>query len=192
VASSSEDRERFLREARTASSLDHPNIGAIYGLEESASGRSFIVMAYYAGETLAARIGRGPIPLAEVVDIASRWRRAWRRSCRHGRASRHQAFQCHPDQNGVAKIVDFGLARLASTTGSTQTMVRRERWLHVAGADIWQECRSANRHLVVGNRAGRDGYAEESFQRETPAATVFAILNEPPRAMDDVRSICCG
>ena len=69
VASSSEDRERFLREARTASSLDHPNIGAIYGLEESASGRSFIVMAYYAGETLAARIGRGPIPLAEEVDI---------------------------------------------------------------------------------------------------------------------------
>src|SRR5580658_6632355 len=48
----SRDKERFLREARTASSLDHPNIGVIHGLEETADGHSFIVMAYYAGETL--------------------------------------------------------------------------------------------------------------------------------------------
>src|SRR5271157_3676508 len=49
VAASSEDRERFLREARTASSLDHANIGVIHGLEETGDGRSFIVMAYYVG-----------------------------------------------------------------------------------------------------------------------------------------------
>ena len=47
LIASTEDKERFLREARTASSLDHPNIGVIHGLEEISSGRFFIVMAYY-------------------------------------------------------------------------------------------------------------------------------------------------
>src|ERR1700690_2803604 len=70
VVSSSEDKERFLREARFASSLDHPNVGVIHGLEETADGRTFIVMAYYAGETLVRRMHRGPLALAEAVDIA--------------------------------------------------------------------------------------------------------------------------
>ena len=68
LVSSSEDKERFLREARTASSLDHPNIGVIHGMEETGDGRTFIVMSYYAGETLAARIRRGPLPADEAAD----------------------------------------------------------------------------------------------------------------------------
>src|ERR1035441_2973338 len=70
LISSGDDRERFLREARMASSLDHPNIGVIHGLEETESGRSFIVMAYYVGETLAQKMRRGPLHVAEAVDIA--------------------------------------------------------------------------------------------------------------------------
>src|SRR5271169_1890958 len=46
------DKERFLREAKSASALDHTNIGVIHGLEEDHLGRLFIVMAYYEGETL--------------------------------------------------------------------------------------------------------------------------------------------
>ena len=58
---------RFQREARVLASLNHPNIAAIYGFEES-GGRSFLVMEYVPGETLAARIKRGPIPVAECND----------------------------------------------------------------------------------------------------------------------------
>src|ERR1700722_20712837 len=65
VVSSGDERERFLREARTASLLDHPNIGVIHGLEETGDGRSFIVMAYYAGETLVRRMRRGPLAMVE-------------------------------------------------------------------------------------------------------------------------------
>src|SRR5437870_13512981 len=64
------DKERFLREARTASSLDHPNVGVIHGIEETSHGRTYIVMACYEGETLARKISRDPLPLGDSRDIA--------------------------------------------------------------------------------------------------------------------------
>src|SRR5262245_60051415 len=57
---------RFQREARVLASLNHPQIAAIYGLEES-GGREFLVMELAAGETLAARIKRGPISVDESL-----------------------------------------------------------------------------------------------------------------------------
>src|SRR3990172_232816 len=61
---------RFKREARVLASLNHPNIAAIYGFEES-DGRSFIVMELVPGDTLAARIKRGAIPVTEALGIAT-------------------------------------------------------------------------------------------------------------------------
>src|SRR5262245_54136121 len=60
---------RFEREARVLASLNHSNIAAIFGLEES-GGRKFLVMELVSGETLAERIKRGPIPLDESLEIA--------------------------------------------------------------------------------------------------------------------------
>lgn len=65
-----EAARRFLREARAASALDHPNIAAIHGVLEH-EGVPLIVMAYCPGETLEARVARGPMPLADVAAIAS-------------------------------------------------------------------------------------------------------------------------
>src|SRR6201984_2221865 len=71
LVASKTDKERFLREARTASSLDHPNIGVIHGIEETSDGRTFIVMAFYEGQSLAHRIysGSKPLSVLEVVEI---------------------------------------------------------------------------------------------------------------------------
>src|SRR2546423_12513563 len=60
---------RFQREAEVLASLNHPNIAAIYDLEE-AEGSRFLVLEFVEGETLAERIGRGPIPVEETLDIA--------------------------------------------------------------------------------------------------------------------------
>ena len=60
---------RFQREARVLASLNHPNVAAIYGVEE-VSGRHFLVMELVPGETLEERIRRGAIPLRETLLIA--------------------------------------------------------------------------------------------------------------------------
>ena len=60
---------RFEREARVLASLNHPNIAAIYGLEDS-DGKKFLVMELVPGETLAERITRGPVPVEDALGIA--------------------------------------------------------------------------------------------------------------------------
>src|SRR5512145_2309756 len=59
---------RFEREARLLASLSHPSIAAIYGLEEVAGAR-YLVLEYVEGETLAARLARGPLPVDEALEV---------------------------------------------------------------------------------------------------------------------------
>jgi serine/threonine-protein kinase len=68
-ARDSERVVRFEREARILASLNHPNIAAIYGMEQAAS-RKFLVMELVGGETLAERIRRGPLPIDEALGVA--------------------------------------------------------------------------------------------------------------------------
>src|SRR5579859_5720935 len=71
LALSEHERERFLREARSASALDHPNIGVIHGIDKTEDGQLFIVMAYYEGQTLSQKLNSGPLPLREAIDLAA-------------------------------------------------------------------------------------------------------------------------
>src|SRR3954464_6097658 len=60
---------RFEREAKVLASLNHPNIAALYGIEQTA-GQQFLVLELVEGETLADRVARGPLPLADALTIA--------------------------------------------------------------------------------------------------------------------------
>ena len=117
------EKELLAREAKAASALDHTNIGVIHGLEETPDGKLFIVMGFYDGETLAAKIRRGPLPLGATLDIACQVAR--------GLSEAHTRHIVHRDikpsnimitGRGVAKIVDFGLARVINSASSQQSI----------------------------------------------------------------------
>jgi len=105
---------RFEREARVLASLSHPHIGAIYGLED-ADGVRALVLELVQGETLGERITRGPIPLNETLTIARQVADAIDAAHEKGiihRDLKPANIKLTPD--GVAKVLDFGLAKAAS------------------------------------------------------------------------------
>src|SRR5437870_8694667 len=102
---------RFEREARVLASLNHPHIAAIYGLEES-GGRKFLVMELAAGETLAARIKRGPIPVDEALGVAAQIAEALEAAHEKGIIHRDlKPANVKITPEGKVKVLDFGLAK---------------------------------------------------------------------------------
>jgi serine/threonine protein kinase len=115
-------KARFLQEARTASALDHPNICTIYDVGETGDARLYLSMPCYDGETLRQRLSHGPMPVDDAVDVA--WQTA------RGLAKAHRQGIIHRDikpanlmltADGVVKILDFGIAKLAGAAGITLT-----------------------------------------------------------------------
>jgi eukaryotic-like serine/threonine-protein kinase len=107
---------RFQREAKVLASLSHPCIGAIYGLEES-GGRQYLVLEFIEGETLADRLAKGPIPVEEALPLARQIAEAL--EIAHDKGVIHRDLKpgnVMVTPEGVAKVLDFGLAR--STEGS--------------------------------------------------------------------------
>ena len=115
-------KQRFIQEARAASALDHPNICTIHDIDESEDGRLFLGMAYYEGESLNHRLVRGALDPATAIDIAIQ--------VAHGLTKAHEAGIVHRDikpanlfvtNEGLVKILDFGVAKLVGRAGLTRT-----------------------------------------------------------------------
>ena len=105
---------RFEREARVLASLNHPHIGAIYGLEE-ADGVRALVLELVDGETLGDRIARGPIPLKEALTIAGQIADALDAAHEKGIVHRDlKPANIKITPAGVVKVLDFGLAKAVS------------------------------------------------------------------------------
>jgi len=172
-------KARFVQEAEAASALDHPNICTIHEIDETSDGHLFIAMACYEGETLRGRIKRGPLPVAEAVDIA--------RQVAEGLAKAHRQDIAHRDikpanifltSEGLVKIVDFGLAKLAGQTRMTRTGTTMGTVSYMSPeqalgetvdqrADVWS--------LGVCLYEMLTGHLP--FQAEHEAAVIYSILN---------------
>jgi len=112
---------RFQREARMLASLNHPNIAAIYGLEESA-GTSYLVMEMVPGATLAEKIrSEGAIPVEETLALARQMAEALEAAHETGiihRDLKPANVKVTPD--GKVKILDFGLAKAFADEGTSE------------------------------------------------------------------------
>lgn len=125
LAGRSELHQRFEREARVISSLDHPHICMLHDVGH-ADGLDYLVMEYLEGETLAHRIARGPLPLATVVEIGTQIAVALERAHREKLVHRDLKPSNVMLTRTGAKLMDFGLAKpvteaVAVGAGSTTT-----------------------------------------------------------------------
>jgi hypothetical protein len=134
---------RFTREAQMLAALNHPNIAAIYGLEES-SGRQALVLELVDGPTVADLIARGPIPLNEALTIA--------RQITEALEAAHEKGIIHRDLkpanikiagNGAVKVLDFGLAKIwegvpdAQLSGSPTLTATHDREQMILGTPAY-------------------------------------------------------
>ena len=122
VAQDPERLGRFRREAHLLAALNHPNIAAIYGLEE-ADGKPFLALELVEGEDLKERLARGAIPVDEALEIAKQIAEALEEA--HGKGIVHRDLKpanVKLTPEGKVKVLDFGLAKAwagdASGTGS--------------------------------------------------------------------------
>ncbi len=184
-----EAKARFLREARAAAGLHHPNICPVYEIDE-AQGRTFISMAFIKGEPLEARIERGPLPLKDVLDIG--------RQVAEGLEAAHEEGVVHRDikpanvmvdEKGRATIMDFGLARLTEASRLTkgdQTMgtvaymsPEQAQGIEVDNrSDIW----------ALGVVLYEMVRGERPFQGEYDQALLFEIVHQEPEPLTGIRA----
>jgi serine/threonine-protein kinase len=178
-------KERFIREAQAASALDHPSICTIHDIDETDDGRSFICMAYYPGRTLKYRIREGSLTFPESVEFALQ--------IAEGLSKAHSRGIVHRDikpanilvtEDGRAKIVDFGLAKLAGETRLTKmgTTVGTVAYMSPEQArgdpvdertDIWS-LGAVLYEMVTGH---------PPFEADYDQAVLYMICHEDPKPM---------
>lgn len=123
---------RFEREAKVLASLNHPNVAAIYGFEESSRGLA-LVMELVEGPTLAAQIAKGPIPVSEALSVAKQIAEGLEYAHERGivhRDLKPANVKVNPD--GGVKILDFGLAKAVQVDSAPADLSTSPTLTHMA------------------------------------------------------------
>jgi TolB-like protein len=186
-------KARFVREARAASALDHPNIANIYEIGEADS-ELFIAMALYEGETLKQRLMNGRLGVEEAVEVV--------RQLSLGLEAAHRVGIVHRDikpanilitRCGTVKILDFGVAKLVSDS-QAQTMTQAGQAigtvLYMSPEQLRGESVDARADLwSLGVLAYEMLAGVSPFQTDSSAATVARILHEEPPSLATVPGV---
>ena len=185
-----EAKARFLREARAAAALQHPNICTIHEIDE-ADGHTFIVMAYLEGEELRKHIEKGPLSLDRLLDIAIQVARGLQEA--HSKGVVHRDIKpanIMDTTTGQAVLMDFGLAQIASaaskltregTTVGTSAYMSPEQ---TSGektdhrTDIW----------ALGVVLYEMATGQAPFQGHYEQAILYSILHEAPEPITALRT----
>src|SRR5262249_47753184 len=180
-------KARFVREARTAGALDHPNIATVHDICEQ-DGELFIVMALYEGETLKRKLEKGRLAVDEVLDIL--------RQVLLGLEFAHGAGIVHRDikpanvlvtKRGTVKILDFGLAKLLSDS-QAQTMPQTGQAmgtvLYMPPEQLRGQAVDSRSDLwALGALAHELLSGVPPFQADSSASTAVRILHDAPPSL---------
>ena len=184
-----EARERFIQEAKAAAALNHPHICTIYEIDE-AGDQTFIAMEFIEGQTLKEKIETGPLGVEEAVDIASQ--------VAEGLGEAHKKGIVHRDikpanimltENGNAKIMDFGLAKLSWGVDLTKPSM-------IMGTVAYMSPEQAKGEAVdqrtdiwsLGAMLYEMLSGDRPFQKTQEQALIYAILNDKPTPLSLIRS----
>ena len=188
---------RFEREARVLASLNHPHIGAIYGLED-ADGVTALVMELVEGEDLSQRIARGAIPIDEALPIARQIAEALEAAHEQGiihRDLKPANIKVRPD--GTVKVLDFGLAKHAvdadehtETAARPVAGARTEAGQMIGTAAYMSPEQAEGKHLDVRSDVFAFGVVlyemlsgRRPFQGESTLSTLASILQATPEPL---------
>src|SRR5687768_10528918 len=196
LAQNAQFRMRFEREARSISQLNHPHICTIHDVGNE-NGTDYLVMELLEGESLAERLSRGPLPLAEVLRYGIQIGEALDRAHRSGIVHRDLKPGNVMITKSGAKLLDFGLARAASASVATPDTPTEHMPLTAEGTIV-----GTFQYMAPEQLAGDDADARtdifafgavlyemltgrRAFQGKTKTSLIGAIVGgEPPRVSE--------
>jgi len=189
-------RERFQREARAASALNHPNICTVHDIGE-ANGQPYLVMECLEGETLRERLRREKLPLPELLDLAVQVADALEAANTHGIVHRDiKPANIFITQRGQAKVMDFGLAKVNRAIGDEEETAPMVTELGVAMGTVAYMSPEQARGEPLDARTDLFSFGGMLYEmaagvrpfRGASTALVFeAILNRDPVAVTELR-----
>ncbi len=201
LESTPEVRQRFDREARAVSSLNHPHICALYDVGHQ-DGIDYLVMEYLEGQTLAARIEKGPLPTPELLRTASQIADALDKAHRRGIVHRDLKPGNVMLTKSGAKLLDFGLAKggevLQGDIGSSPTMSHP---LTVKGTIVGtmqymspeqlegKEADARSDIFSFGAMLYEMATGKKAFEAKSHASLIAAILKDDPRPMRELQPL---
>ncbi len=185
-----EAEQRFNSEAKAASSFDHPNICTIHDIGKTDDDQSFIVMAYYKGETLKKKIERGPFKIEEAIDIVSQVAEGLKRAHKKGIVHRDiKPANIFITNDGIAKILDFGLAKVSTQTqltaiGTTMGTVGYMSPEQTKGEEVDHRTDIWSLGIILYEMVT----GKSPFKGDYEQAIMYSILNENPQPITGLRT----
>ncbi len=190
LVSNDESRRRFIREAKAAAALQHPNICTVYEIDE-VDGQTFIAMAYLDGQELSQEIESGPLKIERLIELTEQVARGLQEA--HGKGVVHRDIKpanIMVTTQGQAVLMDFGLAQLAhggskltkeGTSLGTSAYMSPEQTTGEKldlRTDVW----------ALGVVLYEMATGQVPFQGHYEQAILYSILNEPPEPITAVRT----
>ena len=181
-------KARFLQEARAASALEHTNICTIHEVDETEDGQLYLAMPAYDGETLKKKVEHGPLPLDEALDYAIQ--------AGQGLAKAHRQGIVHRDikpanlivtGDGIVKILDFGLAKLAGAAGLTRAGFCLGTPSYMSPEQARGEVDQRTDLWSLGVVLYEMITGRPPFRADTDQGIIYALLTEEPEPLRKLR-----